>query len=110
MNRRRLEAEGIRDAIMGVSGGLTFTTGGSILTYKDRQYVERHCEGGDIDYDNIRAVYIPVVRSSMYDVFQAFDLPDPSHVERGPGLDCCRSAGAVHDEQVRAAAAQPQDG
>ena len=35
--------------------------------------------GGNIDYDRpIRAVYIPVVRSSMYDVFQAFDLPDPS--------------------------------
>ncbi|MBM3769615.1 MAG: DUF1553 domain-containing protein, partial [Acidobacteria bacterium] len=27
---------------------------------------------------NIRAVFIPVVRSSMYDVFNAFDLPDPS--------------------------------
>ena len=41
MNRRRLEAESIRDAIMAVSGDLDFTEGGSILAYKDRQYVGR---------------------------------------------------------------------
>jgi hypothetical protein len=79
MPRRRLEAEAIRDGIMKVSGGLTETEGGSILSYKDREYVANTAKGGNIDYDRpIRAVYIPVVRSSMYDVFQAFDLPDPS--------------------------------
>jgi hypothetical protein len=78
-SRRRLEAEEIRDAIMAVSGDLQFVTGGSIMKYKDRQYVANTSRRGDIDYDrNIRAVYIPVVRSSMYDVFRAFDLPDPS--------------------------------
>jgi hypothetical protein len=79
MPRRRLEVEAIRDGIMSVSGGLIDTTGGSILTYKDRQYVANTAKGGAIDYDRpIRAVYLPVVRSSMYDVFQAFDFPDPS--------------------------------
>jgi len=80
MNRRRLEAESIRDGIMSVSGGLNLReTGGSILSYKDRQYVANTSKGGNVDYErNIRAVYIPVVRSSMYDVFTAFDLPDPS--------------------------------
>ena len=79
MPRRRLEAESIRDGIMAVSGGLTYADGGSILHYKDREYVANTVKGGDIDYDRpVRAVYIPVVRSSMYDVFQAFDLPDPS--------------------------------
>jgi len=79
MPRRRLEAESIRDGIMAVSGGLTYDAGGSILHYKDREYVANTAKGGDIDYDRpVRAVYIPVVRSSMYDVFQAFDLPDPS--------------------------------
>jgi len=79
MSRRRLEAEELRDAIMSVSGGLDFQTGGSILKYKDREYVANTSRRGDIDYDrNIRAVYIPVVRSSMYDLFRAFDLPDPS--------------------------------
>jgi mono/diheme cytochrome c family protein len=78
-SRRRLEVEAIRDAIMAVSGGLDVTAGGSILKYKDRQYVANTSRRGDIDYDRpVRAVYIPVIRSSMYDVFRAFDLPDPS--------------------------------
>ncbi len=34
---------------------------------------------GGADYDlPRRSVYLPVVRSSMYEMFQAFDLPDPS--------------------------------
>ncbi len=79
MPRRRLEAEAIRDAVMSASGGLSFTAGGSLLTYKDRQYVTNTAKGGNVDYDRpIRAVYIPVVRSSMYEVFSAFDLPDPT--------------------------------
>jgi hypothetical protein len=80
MNRRRLEAESIRDGIMEVSGGLDKkTTGGTILKYKDRQYVANTSKGGDVDYDKpVRAVYIPVVRSSMYAMFTAFDLPDPA--------------------------------
>jgi hypothetical protein len=78
-SRRRLEAEEIRDAIMAVSGDLDLTAGGSILNYKDREYVADTEKRGGGDYDrNRRAVYIPVVRSSMYEVFQAFDLPDPS--------------------------------
>lgn len=77
--RRRLEAESIRDAIMAVSGGLDLKVGGSLLTYKDRQYVANTSKRGGVDYDrNVRAVYVPVVRSSMYEVFTAFDLPDPA--------------------------------
>ncbi|HZO53940.1 MAG TPA: DUF1553 domain-containing protein [Bryobacteraceae bacterium] len=79
MPRRRLEAEEIRDGIMRASGALTFDMGGSLLTYKDRQYVANTARGGSVDYDRpIRSVYVPVVRSSLYEVFQAFDLPDPT--------------------------------
>ena len=78
-NRSRLEAEEIRDAIMAVSGDLQFVSGGSILKYKDRQYVADTSKREKNDYErNIRAIYIPVIRSSMYEVFQAFDLPDPA--------------------------------
>jgi hypothetical protein len=78
-NRVRLEAEAIRDAIMAVSGDLDLAQGGSILPYKDRQYVANTSRREGVDYDrNIRAVYIPVVRSSLYEVFTAFDLPDPA--------------------------------
>ena len=78
-NRQRLEAEPMRDAIMAVSGDLDLAEGGSLLSYKDRQYVSDTEKRGSMDYDrNRRAVYIPVVRSSMYEVFQAFDMPDPA--------------------------------
>ncbi len=79
MPRRRLEAEAIRDAVMSSSGALEFTMGGSLLTYKDRQYVANTAKGSSVDYDRpIRSVYVPVLRSSMYEVFSAFDLPDPT--------------------------------
>ncbi|HUQ94373.1 MAG TPA: DUF1549 domain-containing protein [Bryobacteraceae bacterium] len=78
-NRLRLEAEAIRDGIMAVSGDLQLAAGGTLLPYKDRQYVANTSRREGVDYEkNIRAVYIPVVRSSLYDVFSAFDLPDPA--------------------------------
>lgn len=79
MPRRRLEAEAIRDAVMSSSGALEFTMGGSLLSYKDRQYVANTAKGSTVDYDRpIRSVYVPVLRSSMYEVYSAFDLPDPT--------------------------------
>ncbi len=79
MNRRRLEAESIRDAVMAVGEGLDLRMGGSMLTFKDREYVTSVRNRDSTDYDvNRRAVYLPVIRSSLYDVFQAFDFGDPS--------------------------------
>ena len=80
MPRRRLEAESIRDAIMLVSGDLDLTPGGTLLErYKPREYFSNTKKGGEVDYDrNIRSVYMPVVRSTLYDFFQAFDFADPS--------------------------------
>jgi hypothetical protein len=78
-NRTRLEAEAIRDAIMAVSGDLDLKNPGTILPYKDRAYVANTSRRGGVDYErNVRAVYIPVIRSSLYEVFSAFDLPDPA--------------------------------
>src|SRR5947208_5988240 len=78
-NRRRLEAEAIRDAVTAVSGDIDLSMGGTVLSFKDRQYVSDTSRRGGADYDILRrAVYIPVVRSSMYEMFQAFDLPDSS--------------------------------
>lgn len=79
MSRRRLEAEAIRDAVTAVTGIIDWKEGGTLLNYKDRQYVADTAKRGAGDFDvPRRAVYIPVVRSSMYEMFQAFDLPDPS--------------------------------
>jgi hypothetical protein len=79
MNRRRLEAEAIRDALLAVSGDLDTTMGGSLLTFKNRDYVTSTASQDKTRYDhNRRSVYLPVVRSALYDVFQAFDFGDPS--------------------------------
>ncbi len=78
-NRRRLEAEPMRDAIVYLSGDLDLSMGGSILDVRDRARVASTRSRGNLDYDrNRRAVYLPVVRSSLYDVFGAFEFADPS--------------------------------
>ena len=79
MDRRRLDAEEIRDAMIAVGEGLDFTMGGSMLTFKDREYVTSIKSRDTTDYDaNRRSIYLPIIRSSLYDVFQAFDFGDPS--------------------------------
>ncbi|MEP6536374.1 MAG: DUF1553 domain-containing protein [Bryobacteraceae bacterium] len=79
MNRRRLEAEEIRDSLYAVSDQLDETMGGTMLKFKEREYVTSTANRDTTDYDSPRrAVYMPVVRSSLYDVFQAFDFGDPS--------------------------------
>jgi mono/diheme cytochrome c family protein len=78
-NRRRLEAEEIRDAILAVSGQLDVTMGGTLLTEKSHAYVNSTTRSGATAYAvSRRSVYLPVIRSGLYDVFQAFDFADPS--------------------------------
>ncbi len=78
-NRRRLEAEAIRDSLLAVSGSLDLTMGGTLLPLKNREYVTSTANRDTTDYNSPRrAVYLPVVRSSLYDFFTAFDFGDPS--------------------------------
>ncbi|MBX3112700.1 MAG: DUF1549 domain-containing protein [Fimbriimonadaceae bacterium] len=77
--RRRLEAEEIRDSIMAVSGLLDRTMGGTMLNLKPRSYVTDTNSADSIKYDSPRrAIYLPVVRAAVYDVYQAFDFGDPT--------------------------------
>jgi hypothetical protein len=79
MNRRRLEAESIRDAILAASGQLDPAQGGSLLDTANRAYVKGYPNSVYDKYDfNRRSIYLPVLRSMLYDVFQAFDFADPS--------------------------------
>jgi hypothetical protein len=78
-NRRRLEAEEVRDALLAASGQLDLTQGGSLLKSKDREYVASTTSVNTANYESQRrSVYLPVVRSALYEVFQAFDFADPS--------------------------------
>jgi mono/diheme cytochrome c family protein len=79
MNRRRLEAEAIRDAILAVGGRLDTRFGGTQLDTADRAYVASTVTVNATRYETgRRSIYLPVIRSALYDMFQAFDFADPS--------------------------------
>lgn len=78
-NRRRLEAEALRDSLYVLGGNLDLTVGGTLFDAKNRAYVPGYPNGNYEKYDiPRRSVYLPVVRSALYDVLQAFDFADPS--------------------------------
>jgi hypothetical protein len=74
MNRRRLDAECIRDAMLAVSGEFDLTTGGS--TYKPGMQFDY----GYAQTSKRRSVYLPVFRNALPELFQVFDFADPSMV------------------------------
>ncbi|MGV3720520.1 MAG: PSD1 and planctomycete cytochrome C domain-containing protein [Actinomycetota bacterium] len=81
-NVRRLEAEELRDAILAVSGTLDPAMGGSLLHVKNREFFFDHTSTDRTKYDSKRrAIYLPVVRNNVYDVFQLFDFVDPAVLE-----------------------------
>jgi hypothetical protein len=72
MNRRRLDAECIRDAILQVSGRLRLEQGGP--GYPETlasDFAFKHT-------DTRRSVYSPVFRNALPELLVAFDFPDPS--------------------------------
>ena len=73
-NRRRLEAECIRDTMLTVSGQLTTEHNGPNFPEKlASDYGFKHNE-------TCRSVYMPVFRNSLPEVFEVFDFADPSTV------------------------------
>ena len=79
INKQRLDAEAIRDAILAVSGQLDGRMRGTQLQTPNRNYVTSTANVNPVVYQSPRrSIYLPIVRSALYDVFQAFDFPDPS--------------------------------
>jgi len=67
--RRRLEAEPVRDAVLCVGGGLDTTVGG---------------KAPDVNA-NRRAVYLPINRAALYEMFSTFDYVETAnHIEQRP--------------------------
>ncbi|MBB6052233.1 DUF1553 domain-containing protein [Armatimonas rosea] len=80
-NRRRLDAEPLRDSLLYVAGTLDTTMGGSLLGSKDYDYVTNDQSANKAQYDAPRrAIYLPVIRNAVYDFFGTFDFGDPSMV------------------------------
>ncbi len=78
-NRRRLEAECVRDALLCASGRLDPALGGTLLATKDGEYVTNDQSNDAAQYTSTRrSLYLPVIRNSIYDLFSTFDYADPS--------------------------------
>ncbi len=80
MPRRRLEAEEVRDAILMACGNLERNPSkGPPLPTANRAYVTTTRKGSPSVYSrNHRSVYLPVIRSHVYELFTAFDFADPA--------------------------------
>ena len=73
-NRRRLDAEQIRDTLLLSAGRLDITLGGPTLKPNTAaDYAYKHT-------DLRRSVYTPVLRNSLPELFEVFDFADPSTV------------------------------
>ncbi len=79
MNRRRLEAECVRDALLAASGTLDPTLGGSLLPTQNGDYVTND-QSKDLASYGLprRSIYMPIIRNAMFDFFATFDYADPS--------------------------------
>jgi hypothetical protein len=83
MNRRRLEAEAIRDAMLQASGRLDLTVGGATIRFPKE--TKKTNEANAIEYgyvfdDARRSVYTPVFRNKMLELFETFDYADANNV------------------------------
>ncbi len=76
---RRLEAEEVRDSLLAVAGLLDLNMGGKTVPLRNRQFVFNHTSKDATKYDSLRrALYLPIIRNNLYDLFQQFDYPDPA--------------------------------
>ena len=80
-DRRRLDAEAIRDAMLAVTGELDPTRGGSTMTYTGRLFVPYESSALPGDPWRRRAVYLPIYRGTAPpDVLDVFDFAPPGLV------------------------------
>lgn len=74
MNRRRLPAEAIRDAMLSVSGQLKLDIGG-------RTFPESRAADYGFEFtEPRRSIYVPVFRNALPEIFEAFDFAPPTMV------------------------------
>jgi hypothetical protein len=74
MNRRRLDAEALRDTMLSVGGTLQFQMGGATFPSSLKTDI-----GFRFQLPR-RSVYVPVFRSSLPELFEVFDFANPSMV------------------------------
>jgi uncharacterized protein DUF1553 len=78
MNRKRLDAESLRDAILAVNGSLDLKFGGPSLSGDSAGPAGLGVMGDSGNPESTRrSVYLAVFRGALSDLFQVFDFPDP---------------------------------
>ncbi|MBI82159.1 MAG: hypothetical protein CMJ81_03095 [Planctomycetaceae bacterium] len=93
MNRRRLEAEALRDALLAISGQLDRKVGGGgempARIYENGAVVDEKAglvSAADVglDYEGYqvprRTIYLPVIRNATYEMLAMFDVADANTV------------------------------
>ena len=75
MNRRRLDAEPLRDALLAIAARLDLQMGGALVSWANAEYVPADTVSSN---SSRRAIYLPVVRDRVYDLFTIFDFANPS--------------------------------
>ncbi|HEV3026076.1 MAG TPA: DUF1549 and DUF1553 domain-containing protein, partial [Planctomycetota bacterium] len=80
-DRRRLDAEALRDAMLAISGELDPARGGSTMTYTGRLFIPYESSALPVDPWRRRAVYLPIYRGTAPpDVLEVFDFAPPGLV------------------------------
>lgn len=84
-NKRRLDAEVIRDSMLAVSGSLdTSRRPGSLVAELNGQSVSligfNTALPPDLDGSHRRSIYLPVIRDQLPDVLEQFDVANPNLV------------------------------
>ena len=87
-NRRRLDAEAIRDGMLFISGELDITQGGKTIPDGLRSEFDYEFKG------TRRSLYSPVFRNNLEDIFEVFDFANPNMVAGN------RSASAVPTQSL----------
>jgi mono/diheme cytochrome c family protein/cytochrome c553 len=83
---RRLEAEAIRDFLLATCGEIDLARGTSLLHVGNREFLFDHTSIDKTNYDShLRAVYLPVIRNHLYDLFDLFDYSDAATVQGDRG-------------------------
>ncbi|MBM84135.1 MAG: hypothetical protein CMJ78_26575 [Planctomycetaceae bacterium] len=82
MNRRRLEGEALRDAMLSVSGQLDLQMAGTVNTWRAKMFSVDDGNRETANYDTRRrSVYLPVVRgAALHEMLQLFDFGDPNSI------------------------------
>ena len=79
-NRRRLEPEEIRDTLLLLAGNLQSGPRGAVVDHLPLTEVNGEAEARSkgVVITHHRTVYQPVIRTSVMDVLEVFDFPNPS--------------------------------